>query len=133
MIDNLIRGLTMNVASISPHAKDPGLRTLVADADQNTVVQAVTAWADAEPLWQIVDTDVNSDTARITMVRTTRVLRFKDDVIVTLSTNDDGETQMNATSQSRIGKGDLGQNARNLRKLQSGVSDILRGSSHTID
>ena len=43
-------------------------------------------------------------------------MRFTDDIVVVLRTEGD-LTRVQAQSQSRVGKGDLGQNPRNLKEL----------------
>ena len=50
----------------------------------------------------------------IRAVATTRVFRFKDDVTIAVGRNG----VVNVRSQSRIGKGDLGTNARRIRDFQ---------------
>jgi uncharacterized protein (DUF1499 family) len=50
-------------------------------------------------------------------VATTRILRFKDDVTITLGREGNAVT-VNVRSRSRIGKGDLGANARRIRDFQ---------------
>jgi uncharacterized protein (DUF1499 family) len=57
----------------------------------------------------------------IQAVATTRVLRFKDDVTINVSR--DGV--VNVRSRSRIGKGDLGTNARRIRDFQAGLGRRL--------
>jgi uncharacterized protein (DUF1499 family) len=54
-------------------------------------------------------------------VRRTRVLRFADDVRVRFHIGADG-VRVDAESRSRVGKGDLGQNRRNIRELWAAVS-----------
>lgn len=49
---------------------------------------------------------------------TTRVFRFKDDVIITIGREGEGVV-VNVRSHSRIGKGDLGTNARRIRQFQA--------------
>jgi len=49
-------------------------------------------------------------------VRTTRVFRFRDDVVLRASPEGEG-TLLHATSASRVGRNDLGQNPRNLEEL----------------
>lgn len=49
-------------------------------------------------------------------VHATRLLRFRDDVKVRVYAEGDG-SGAEITSASRIGKGDLGQNPRNIREL----------------
>jgi uncharacterized protein (DUF1499 family) len=57
----------------------------------------------------------------IQAVATTRVFRFKDDVTITVGR--DG--QVNVHSRSRIGKGDLGANARRIREFQANLAKRL--------
>ena len=57
----------------------------------------------------------------IQAVATTRIWRFKDDVTITVAR--DGV--VNVRSKSRIGKGDLGTNARRIRDFQSRLSQKL--------
>jgi uncharacterized protein (DUF1499 family) len=63
--------------------------------------------------WEIVMRD--ADGGRIEAVATTRLLRFKDDVIVRL-TDVAGATRVDVRSKSRVGKGDLGANAKRIRE-----------------
>ena len=50
------------------------------------------------------------------LIRVTPIMRFTDDITVILRNEKEG-TRVKATSQSRVGKGDLGQNPRNLKEL----------------
>jgi uncharacterized protein (DUF1499 family) len=50
------------------------------------------------------------------LTRRTRVCRFVDDIIVTFKPAGPG-TMIHAASKSRVGKGDLGQNRRNILEL----------------
>ncbi len=50
------------------------------------------------------------------LVRRTRVLGFADDIRLTLVTDGAG-VRIDAESRSRVGKGDLGQNRRNILEL----------------
>jgi uncharacterized protein (DUF1499 family) len=66
--------------------------------------------------WEITAQDRNR--GEIQAVATTTVFRFKDDVTVTVSR--EGENVLvNVRSRSRIGKGDLGTNARRIRRFQA--------------
>ncbi|MEZ4370756.1 MAG: DUF1499 domain-containing protein [Polyangiaceae bacterium] len=58
-------------------------------------------------------------------IRTTRLFRFKDDIWLRVSKTDDGWTEVWIRSKSRVGKGDFGQNARNIRELQAALSSRL--------
>lgn len=57
-----------------------------------------------------------SEAGEVRAVRTTRLLRFKDDVAARVYPETDG-SRVELTSASRLGKGDLGQNPRNLKEL----------------
>jgi len=66
--------------------------------------------------WEIVAQDEAK--GEIRAVATTRLLRFKDDVTVTVGR--DGEAALvDVRSRSRVGKGDLGTNARRIRRFQA--------------
>lgn len=56
--------------------------------------------------------------------RTTRILKFKDDVAIKIS-GGDGKSHAVFESASRVGKSDLGQNRRNLRELLAAVDREL--------
>jgi uncharacterized protein (DUF1499 family) len=66
-------------------------------------------------------TSQSPEKGEIQAVATTRVWRFKDDVTITVAR--DG--QVNVRSKSRIGKGDLGANARRIRDFQTRLSRKL--------
>ena len=55
---------------------------------------------------------------------TTRLFKFKDDVTITV-TNEGGASVVNVRSKSRIGKGDLGTNARRIRAFQAELAKRL--------
>jgi uncharacterized protein (DUF1499 family) len=62
--------------------------------------------------WEIVAAE--RDTGRIEAIATTRLMRFKDDVVVRL--RQEGEAvRIDVRSKSRLGAGDLGTNARRIR------------------
>src|SRR6185295_14735085 len=69
--------------------------------------------------WEVTATD--RDGGRIDAVDTTRVFRFKDDIAVTI-TRDGGTAIVDVRSHSRIGKGDLGTNARRIRRFQADLA-----------
>jgi len=75
------------------------------------------ALATAQALgWEVTTQDRNQ--GEIRAVATTPVFRFKDDVTIALSHEGEG-TVVNVRSHSRIGKGDLGTNARRIRRFQA--------------
>ena len=60
----------------------------------------------------------------IQAVATTRVFRFKDDVTIAIG-REGKVTTVNVRSHSRIGKGDLGANARRIRDFQARLAGRL--------
>ncbi len=66
----------------------------------------------------------SSDGTELHAVRESRIFRFKDDVTVNISARGTGSEAV-FESASRVGKGDLGQNPRNLRDLIAAVDRLL--------
>ena len=60
----------------------------------------------------------------IEAVATTRLFKFKDDVTITI-TSEGNSTVVNVRSKSRVGKGDLGTNARRIRAFQAELAKKL--------
>jgi uncharacterized protein (DUF1499 family) len=65
--------------------------------------------------WNVVEYRENQ--GRIHATHTTALFRFVDDVNIYVVQGLDGVTKLEIISQSRVGKGDLGQNKRNIREL----------------
>jgi uncharacterized protein (DUF1499 family) len=72
--------------------------------------------------WDLIETDRNQGT--VEAVATTRLFRFKDDVTITVTRQGD-QTIVNVRSHSRVGKGDLGTNARRIRSFQTELAKRL--------
>jgi uncharacterized protein (DUF1499 family) len=60
----------------------------------------------------------------IEAVDTTPLMKFKDDVTITL-TSEGGQSVVNVRSKSRVGKGDLGTNAKRIHKFQAALAQRL--------
>jgi uncharacterized protein (DUF1499 family) len=75
------------------------------------------------PRWRVESVDQAAGVLRAT--RSTRLWRFTDDVTLRLEATAAG-TRVHARSQARVGKGDFGQNRRNLLELFR----ALQQSSH---
>ena len=80
--------------------------------------------------WEVVTTNAvppaPGKTREIRAVATTRLWRFKDDVTISIDPEGEGSI-VNMHSQSRIGKGDFGANARRIRQFQAELSSKLPG------
>jgi uncharacterized protein (DUF1499 family) len=69
-----------------------------------------------------------ADGSEVRAVRKTRLFRFRDDVTARVHPDPDG-ARLELTSASRLGRGDLGQNPRNLEELLRAV-DRETGAPH---
>ncbi len=73
------------------------------------------AFETAEALgWKIVSGDMQAGV--IEAVDTTRFFRFRDDVVIRIRANEDG-TRVDLRSRSRLGRSDLGKNAKRIRSF----------------
>lgn len=72
------------------------------------------------PRWRVESVDSTG----LKAVRTTRLLRFEDDVAVLVSAHG-GITRAEFTSASRVGNSDLGQNPRNLQELLDSLDHVV--------
>ena len=79
------------------------------------VFDAASAVAHAQG-WEVTQED--KATGVIQAVATTPLMRFKDDVTITVSPDGD-RTKVVVRSHSRVGKGDLGTNAKRIRLFQA--------------
>lgn len=116
-IDDWSRDWTTNFAEFSDAAEDPMLRPLTLGPPPAAVAESLESKLREQPRWSVRTRSTEGDVVRMHLTRTTRLFRFVDDVRVTLRPTESGGTRVEATSQSRIGKGDLGQNPRNLKQL----------------
>lgn len=118
-IDDWSRDLTTNHARTDAASEDlrPARIELPIGPAADRVRRAATSlrgWELAEP--EPLRLDDGSEEWHF--VRTTPLMRFKDDIHARLEPSADGQSvTVHLRSRSRIGKGDLGQNPRNLREL----------------
>ncbi len=128
-IDDWSRDLTTNRAATSDETSDQSLRSLELSASVEEVREAIArlvvrsgAWAYGKKESGGEGASVADGVVVILLVRTSRLFRYADDVEVFLQTTATG-TRVDAVSQSRVGKGDLGQNPRNIRTLLQALRD----------
>ena len=86
------------------------LRTLPLSAEPATVLAAAESLA--RELWHEVVIDHTG--MRLQAVAITRLLRFRDDVVLELRATRAGSCEVHMRSKSRLGRGDLGANARRI-------------------
>lgn len=91
----------------------PDLVPKLYDADASAMFNRALAAVDAMG-WELVD--ANAAEGRIEATATTFWLRFKDDVVIRIRPQGEG-TVVDARSLSRVGGGDVGANAKRLRRF----------------
>ncbi len=109
-IDNWSRDLNENSAAVETTVSEP----------ITAVASKIDHWADNASRWKIESKRELEGGWEYRLTRTTPLFRFVDDVKVRLASSDSGTT-VKAESQSRLGKGDLGQNPRNLNELLGAI------------
>lgn len=119
-IDNWSRDWSTNHAEITADATDPDLRSPTFSGSPEDIAKRIEVWVDGQSQWKLGSKAVDKGVVTMHLVRTTRFFRFADDILVHLQSVD-GATRLTAESRSRVGKGDLGQNPRNLKELLRGL------------
>lgn len=108
-------GLTKNRAETNPDHPDASLRTRTYKATYDSFFETVSHVIGWLPRWELVEQDIENGKIRAT--RQTRVFRFVDDVEIRMKQVNENTVTLDAFSASRVGKGDFGQNARNIREF----------------
>ena len=125
-IDDWSRDFSTNHAEISALSLDESLQPFESNRSSGELVEAVTWAARRIRSWEYIGEAGDGKTTRLIFVRTNRLLRFKDDITVTIE--DQGARRVvTAESTSRIGWGDLGRNPRNLLRLLEELRAVLEG------
>lgn len=107
--------LTRNVAETGPDAVLPELGPVYLDGEPRGLLSGI---ADACRSLGWEDVTVDETARRVTGTVRTRMLRFSDDVVVTLLPAGSG-FEARVRSISRLGRGDLGANARHVMDLRA--------------
>lgn len=123
-VEDWSRDLSINHAATSDDAKDSRLRTMEVPLGPVDLAALVTKSAQSLPRWELVEQSRAGDAIQLHFVRTTGLVGYKDDIRVRIEPAGEG-SRLSAESRSRIGKGDLGQNPRNLRELLGQVRAVL--------
>jgi uncharacterized protein (DUF1499 family) len=119
------RDLSTNVAVTEENAADRRLLPIHSPLSPTEFADHVESAAVALPNWALAHRDSQPEGLKLHFIRTTPLLRFKDDIRVTIAPVAGGGSVLSAESRSRIGKGDLGQNPRNLRELLASIRDLV--------
>ncbi len=115
-------GWTSNDVTTGQHTGYPDLKPHRYDMPPDAVVQYAATVASRLPGWHVIKTDTPGLT--IQAEAKTKIPVFTNDVTVTVTP--EGETALvNIRSRSRMGGGDLGENARHIRDLQTAMDQRL--------
>ncbi len=109
---------TINDVRTGATPEYPDLQVQHCRQDYDRVYDVALAAAQAQD-WEIVSQDRKS--GEIRAVATTRLWHFKDDVTLNISRSGK-DCIVDMHSQSRVGKGDLGANARRIRAFQADLA-----------
>lgn len=122
MFDKLWAMMTTNEVTAGEDHPYEGIEPVQIEGQVQDVLDRVrAAFEGGGSRWQT--RVVDSQERRLEGTVTTKVFGFVDDVTVWLEEADEGYRVM-ARSKSRIGKGDLGQNARNLRSFYRRLREL---------
>ena len=114
---------TINDVTTGVTAEYPDLQPQTFQQSYEQVFDAA-ATVGRELGWDVTDED--RATGLIQAIATTRLMRFKDDVTITI-THQGAGAKVSVRSHSRVGKGDLGANAKRIRLFQTALAKRLSG------
>jgi uncharacterized protein (DUF1499 family) len=120
-VENWSRDFTTNSAATDESSPDPRQRPIESARPPAELAEVVVAAATKLPRWNLNERIDSDNQVELHFIRSTALWRFKDDIRVRLEPTDTGGSRLTAESRSRVGKGDLGQNPRNLRELLEAV------------
>lgn len=116
MVANKIwEALTLNTAQTSEQADDPRLRGRTYVIPFARVWDEIIAMIESASRWTLVSSD--EGTGLIHAEARTLVFRFVDDVRFKLKLDENALTRVDMWSASRAKRGDLGTNARRIRRF----------------
>jgi uncharacterized protein (DUF1499 family) len=96
----------------------PGLKPLRASAPPDAVFEKAVALAKEQPGWKVTSENLQAWTFE--GVVETGIFRFRDDFVVRVRPEGEG-SRVDMRSKSRVGKGDLGANAKRIEQFFQGL------------
>ena len=122
----LMRPLVNNDVRTGDSGWYPELEPHRYEADREAVLEAILAVIEARDRWEVVDVDRREGVVEAEV--RSRIVGFVDDL--TVEVEEEGEKcVVGARSRSRVGKGDLGQNARTIREFLDLLDERLGGAA----
>jgi len=97
----------------------PDIKTLIIDGSIEKIVQLAESVLNDMNL-ELVSVDIES--GRIEAVATSFLFGFKDDMVIRVTETDGAQVKIDVRSKSRVGKSDLGQNAKRIRRFMEGLT-----------
>lgn len=122
------RSLTRNRAFTGPGADDPRLATRRYAVPFARVWSAALATAGTLPRWRVVAADGRK--GEIAAEASTLLWKFVDDVWIRVWLDEDGWTCVDVASSSRVGRSDLGTNARRIARFLHRLERRLSGGEN---
>ena len=93
----------------------PDLKPLEVNVPAALVFETAVSLAKQEPQWEV--TIVDPQKLHLEAVATTALLKFKDDLVIEVKSLSDGKSQIQMRSRSRVGRSDLGANAKRIQSF----------------
>ncbi|MEO6028382.1 MAG: DUF1499 domain-containing protein [Candidatus Binatia bacterium] len=112
--------LNTHVAETKPDSAFPELRTRNYSLPADVLYSKVKETVGQMPGWEIVES--SDDRREVHAVVTTKLFRFKDDVKIAVTPEPGGRPALTVRGESRVGKGDLGANARHVLDLYDALA-----------
>jgi uncharacterized protein (DUF1499 family) len=119
---HILKRAVCNDVTTGRSAEYPGLKPLVVTHGTSEVLEVASQVAQSTPGWRNVVLD--SDGQRLSAEAVSRVNKYVDDLTIWLEENE-GVRALYVRSKSRVGKGDLGANARRISRFLNRVRQEL--------
>lgn len=100
----------------------PDIGPLLVGADQQKVFSAALALVEQQEGFSLLASDVSTGT--IEAIFTSSVFKFVDDFIIRVR-DEEGKTRIDFRSKSRVGRSDLGANARRITEFKKQLAEAL--------
>ncbi|WP_186767399.1 DUF1499 domain-containing protein [Blastopirellula retiformator] len=123
-VDDWSRDLSTNVAETKIKASDPLLRPIFRKGSVTCARWVVEKEIAEMPRWTLGDVTEGDGEAVLHATRKTPLWGFVDDIRITIKPTNEEGVSVDVYSKSRLGKGDLGQNPRNIKELTRRLQEV---------